>query len=620
MRRVSWALVMLLAAVARAQDDEPEPAPSVSAEVAVSSRLGDADPTATVRVLTRSEIEELPARSLPDLLRLLPGLDVRRRGIEGIQADIGIRGADFNGTLILVDGQPVNDPESNHLSADLDIPLDAVERIEVLYGGASALWGSEAVGGVVNIVTRGGDLGRSRVQAEARYAHGSDSLDAGTGRVGVKISDRFSVATDVGRSESSGFAPDTEFSQSTARLSGLWKTGIGPVNLSLGYASRRYGAWDFYGTAYPDQQESTRTRTASLSGTLSLGAWTLMPSLSVRAHHDDFVLDRDDPAFYENRHDADRDMARLFARRPLLGGTLAAGFEEGREAIRSTNLGDHGRDRSAFFAEYGLPFDREHPADGGLRVGLREDIYQTFGSRFSPRAGLAATPLTGLRLRASAGTSFRVPTFTELYYVDPQNVGNPALRPEKAVNVEAGGSADLGPLAVDAAWFFRHGTDLIDFVRSSETEIWRAENIRRADTHGLEARLQWREDRPDWLTSLFLAASYTFADLKALEAEAGATEGKYVLDPLHTRWDFGGEALLPDPLLVATFAQLSYQARPTYTSGVLLLDARLSRQIWQGNVLEVYVEGQNLLNQQYQEIPGVPLPGRTLLGGFHLTW
>ena len=88
-----------------------------------------------------------------DLLRYLPSVDVRRRG-PGVQADVSLRGADYNGTLILVDGEPVNDPQTNHHSLDLDVPADAIERIEVLYGSASALWGSEAVGGVIHVVTR----------------------------------------------------------------------------------------------------------------------------------------------------------------------------------------------------------------------------------------------------------------------------------------------------------------------------------------------------------------------------------------------------------------------------------------------------------------------------------
>ncbi len=339
---------LLVASSLRAQT--PDAPPRVESEVVVAaSRLPGVDAGTTVRVVTRDEIARIPARSVAELLRVLPGVDVRRRGVEGIQADIGIRGAGFNGTLFLVDGEPVNDPQSNHLSADFDLPLDAVERIEVSYGGGSAVHGSDALGGVVNIVTRGAALGRKRAEVEARYAHGSDSLDAGTGRVALKGGDRLSFALDGGRAESRGFREGTEFATQTLRLSGHYDTGRGPLDVSFGYAGREYGAYAFYGTRYPNQQETTRTRTARAAAELTFGGWHLSPSLAIRAHHDDYVLERENPAFYENRHDADRFTARFFARHALLGGTALVGAEAGREAIQSTNLGARQRDHQALF-------------------------------------------------------------------------------------------------------------------------------------------------------------------------------------------------------------------------------------------------------------------------------
>jgi len=588
-----------------------------SGVVVAASRLPGVDAGATVRVVTREEIVKIPARSVAELLRTLPGVDVRRRGVEGIQADIGIRGAGFNGTLFLVDGEPVNDPQSNHLSTDFDLPLDAVERIEVSYGGGSAVHGSDALGGVVNIVTRGAALGRKRAEVEARYARGTDSLDAGTGRVALKGGDRLSFALDGGRAESSGFREGTEFATQTLRLSGRYDTGRGPVDLTFGYAGREYGAYAFYGTRYPNQQETTRTRTARAVAELTFGGWHLSPSLAIRAHHDDYVLERENPAFYENRHDADRFTGRFFARHALLGGTALIGGEAGREAIQSTNLGSRRRDHQALFLEFGRTF-----AGGasGIRLGLRGDRYDDFGSRLSPHLSGFYSPAKGLTLRASFGTAFRVPTFTDLYYTDPQNLGNANLRPERATQIEVGARFDLGPFSLDAAGFHRQGTDLIDYVRSSPAERYEARNIRKADAYGVETTLEWIR-LPEPLTRVALQASYLFTDLAALSVAAdGATDGKYVLDPLHTKWDFivGGTL----PLRVNGHARLSYFSRPSFEDGVWLLEARLGYQLFEadGGILEVYGEGDNLGNVSYQELGGVPLPGRTLQLGAHLTW
>jgi vitamin B12 transporter len=615
--------VALLSRPLPGQDVPPDEAapPRVRQEVAVvATRLDMAPASATVRIVTREEIAAMPGvRALPDVLQTILGLDVRRRGLNGTQADVGIRGSDFNGTLLLVDGQPMTDPQSGHLSADFDVPLGAVERIEVLAGGGSALWGSNAVGGVVNIVTRGADLGRSNMQLEMRYGHGSDSLDAGGFRTAVRIGESVSAAIDWYRTENSGFRDDTESASGLLRVSGRWDTGAGPVTLGLGYASRNYGAYGFYGTAYPDQQESTRTRTAALSSTLALGGWTLTPSASVRAHHDDFVLDRNDPSFYENLHDTVTSLLRTAARHALGGGTFAFGAEAGRETISSTNLGSHGRDHGALFAELARAWDPAAASTAGLHAGVRADAYEGYGSRLSPYAGVAWDAAAPLTFRASFGSSFRVPSFTELYYVDPQNVGNPNLRPEKAWHVEAGAALAVGAATLDAAYFHRHATDLIDFVRSSPDEPWRARNLREAVTDGVEASADWTRGRPAFLTQLRVQAAYTFVDLASLSAAAdGATEGKYVLDPLHAKWDIlAGIAL---PLELSVTSRLSYLSRPSFTDGVWLLSARISWQAFQGRILEFFVDGENLGNVRYEEVASVPLPGRTFAGGFNLTW
>ena len=615
---------LALAGPLSAQDvpeTDPGAGPRVKQEVAVvATRLDEAQASATVRVVTREEIAAMPgARALPDVLRTIAGIDVRRRGLNGTQADIGIRGSDFNGTLLLVDGQPATDPESGHLSADFDVPLYAVERIEVLSGGGSSLWGSNAVGGVVNIVTRGADLRRSNMQCETRYGHGSDSLDAGGYRAAMRVSESVSAAVDWARTENAGFRDDTESASSLLRVSGRWDSGIGPVTLGLGYANRSYGAYGFYGTAFPNQQESTRTRSATLSSTLALGGWTLTPSAFVRAHHDDFVLERTDPAFYENLHDSVTGLFRAAARHALFGGSVAFGVEAGRETIASANLGSHARNHGAVFAEFAHAWGDGSPGTAGLRAGLRADAYEGFGSRLSPYAGVSREVMPRLTLRASFGTSFRVPSFTELYYVDPQNVGNADLRPEKAWNVEAGVSYAAGAATLDAAYYHRHSTDLVDFVRSSESEPWRARNVREAVTDGIEASLDWSRERPAFLTQFRVQAAYTFTDLARLSAAAdGATQGKYVLDPLHAKWDVAAGIALP--FQIAATSRLSYLSRPSFEDGVWLVSARLSWQAFQGRILEFFVDGENLGNVRYEEVPGVPLPRRILFGGFNLTW
>jgi iron complex outermembrane receptor protein len=426
------------------------------------------------------------------------------------------------------------------------------------------------------------------------------------------------VSLDAGGSESSGFRYDREHSVGTLRASVRVDTAAGPVTLSGGAADRDFGAYAFYGTRYPNQQESTRTRTLSLSADLAAGGgWSLAPSASLRTHHDDFVLERTNPSFYRNVHDTGRTAFRLVARHALLGGTIAFGAEAGGDSIDSTNLGDHARSRGAAFAELARAFTTASPSAGGFRLGVRADRWEGYGTRVSPQLAAWAALGAGLKARASAGTAFRVPTYTELYYTDPQTAGNPDLAPEKATNVETGVSWEAGVLSLDAALFRRNGTDVIDFVRTSAAGPYRATNLRSVDTTGVEATATADLSRLARTprARVALRAAVYHASLDALPP---GTEGRYVLDPLLWRWDLVAEARLPFRL--DALARLSYFDRPSFPGPVLLLDARLSYDVLEGELLEVCVEGDNLGDVDYQEVPGVPLPGRTLAAGLRLAW
>src|SRR5262249_20437726 len=158
-------------------------------------------------------------------------------------------------------------------------------------------------------------------------------------------------------------------------------------------------------------REETRTRALRAELEAHILGWTLDSSVSVRAHHDRFAPDAGAPSTVA---DADSFRLRLTARRDLLGGSLLLGGEAERETIRASFVSE-GRDHGAVFLELARPFTLSASAKGGARFAARLDSDEGFGSRLSPRLSLWLAPLPGLRLRASAGTSYRLPTFGELY-------------------------------------------------------------------------------------------------------------------------------------------------------------------------------------------------------------
>src|SRR5687767_158895 len=145
--------------------------------------------TRSLTVITREQLEMLPVHTVADALRLLSSVDVRARGERGVQSDFAVRGANFGQMLVLVDGVRLNDAQSGHHNGDIPVPLDLVERIEVLYGPGSALFGADAFGGTINIVTRreaaeslvvqGGSFGLAAARAQGDWSRGDLRQTAG---------------------------------------------------------------------------------------------------------------------------------------------------------------------------------------------------------------------------------------------------------------------------------------------------------------------------------------------------------------------------------------------------------------------------------------------------------
>jgi vitamin B12 transporter len=584
------------------------PVGEVPVDSGVGTRLFASDPGSTVRVLTRHDLDAMPGRTVADVLRALPEIQVTRIGLEGTLGTLSLRGAGPGGTLVLVDGDPVNDPGSPLQSMDLAFPVDAVERIEVLSGDASALYGPGAVGGAVNVVTRGADLGRSNLQCETRDAHGSRSLDTGTYRGAGRITRALGVGFEVARTESSGARDGTDLETDAAHVAARLDTALGSAKVSAAFADRGFGARGFY-TGGPElAREKTRTRSlaAALEGTV--GGFRLDATVSVRAHHDDFSPETGAGSTVS---DTDSFRARVTGRTELLGASVLLGGEAARETIRA-GFADTGRDHGAVFLELARPFLSAAPARGGAHLAARLDSDEGFGSRLSPRVSLWFAPVMGLRVRASAGLSYRLPAFAELYGNDVRALGDPALRAETSKGVEAGASVDVGPFTADVSVFARRGRHVIDETRAADTEGWRVVQRDRLDVDGLSARLGLERGLGRFLTMLALQTSVV--SVKNADAPVAGS----LLDPVHVRWDALVGLALPSARLRA-FTRVTVAARRTQ-GGEATQDARLGWQVLLGDVLEVYVEGENLWNRGLADEPVASLAGRRLLAGFHLTW
>lgn len=544
--------------------------------------------TRPVHSVVAESAQALALSSASDWIGAAAGADLQARGPGGVQADVSVRGSTFSQTLVLLDGQPLADPQTAHHNLDLPVNAAELERAEVMPGPASSRFGSEAFGGVVNLVPRAPGTGG------AAFSGWGGSF----GTLGARLLLPWSAGAgghtfSCERGTTAGYRPDTEADWLQVGYAGAWQDADRVWSGRLGFADKRFGAADFYGP-YPSQ-EHTRIglAVAALRAPLNpAAAWA--PSLSFRWHEDDFILDERQPEFLHNRNRAWSLDGKIPVTCSLPGGGHAqVGLEFHPESLDSANLGRHLRIRAGGYAFV--------ESRGGGRwtydFGVRADGVDGGSWEWSPSAGVAYRLTSSWSLRASAGRAFRLPSFTELYYVSPSNLGNPDLRPEQAWSVEAGLDGRPAPwLRLNLTGFRREETDGIDMVRTSSTEPWRTVNLRRVLAAGGEAEAEARLGAFVWTTA--------FVRQVLQPEEAEALQSKYQLNaPTHRfraalTWTGGGLT----PGVSGAFIQ-----RPR-AEGYWLLDAVLTYSWAPG--WSAYAKITNGLNTAYEDIPGVPLPGR----------
>lgn len=533
--------------------------------------------------------------NLVDVLSQDASVYIQPRGANGVQTDISIRGASFEQTLFLLDGIRLNDEQSAHYNSDLPIPMDAVERVEVLQGSGSTLYGSDATGGVVNFITRP-VRDEDALEMRLRGDYGSFNTNEQSGFLATvfgPVSQRISFEREL----SDGFMDDREYRNLAFAVDTWVKSPLGLTRAFAGYDDRPFGANQFYGDF--NSWERTKTWLATLAQ--DLGQNTLL-TLGYRRHSDLFELLRDNPGFYTNRH-LDDGWDGAVRRHDSLShwATLAYGVELTADHVHSNNLGIHTREQEAMYAV----LDARSLRRASLTAGAREEFYPG-GAIFVPNVSGGYWLSSRLKLRAAASRGFRLPSYTDLYYSDPANVGNPNLKPERAQNYEGGADWHTSArIKMSATVFERRERDDIDYVRANSSELWQAMNFDRLNFMGVEAdasaSLPWHQT---------LAVGYT--ELHGAQAVLNGLQSKYVFNYPTQQAVVSWERLTDSGLLARfrTGVTNQYERSP-----YVLLDASLA---WTRSRVHPYVRATNLANVDYQPVLGVTMPGRAFTGGVEL--
>lgn len=439
----------------------------------------------TINIVTAQQIRNSAATNVADLLQQVAGVDIRRRGTGGSQADLYIRGGGFDQTLLLIDGIKMDDAQTGHHTMNAALPIEVIERIEIIKGPAARIYGQNAFTGAINIVTKK----KLNNTASANIETGSFGQINGSLTFG-KETENSSLIAHVGALTSDGYRNNSDYTNQNYFFKGIFNKNKQPIQVIATFFDKKFGAENFY-TTNPtfNEYEETQNSLIGVSTTFKNSAWKVTPRVYWRRGQDMFVLRRDDPSFYRNFHITNKIGLETNVSYTSDAGVTGFGIDSSRFSIQSNNLGDRERNMANFFLEH--RFTLWNAVD--VTPGVALTYFSDFKFNAFPGLDVGVQLSENFRAYGNIGYTFRAPTFTDLFYNDPATSGNPNLEPETAFAQEIGIKFNYPKFSGSFAFFNRDSDDLIDYVRpNTGINVFTATNIAEVNTTGFEFESMYR--------------------------------------------------------------------------------------------------------------------------------
>ena len=577
-----------------------------------------------VEVITSEEIERSEASTVNDVLKLATGVDVRQRGGFGVQTDISIGGGTFDQMVILLNGVNISNPQTGHNAADFPVSLHDIERIEIIEGASSRVFGASAFGGAVNIVTKGNET-RSGGKG---FLIGLESGSFGT--FGIEgcatlfpsptpTSGRLAVGgrASAGWTRSDGGTKNSDFNKVHTYANTKWSNEKTEMNLQVGWSSQDYGANTFYSARYDNQYEETRRLIASATASrLIASGMSLHGALYAKHFGDHYWLVRgiNGSDKGENRHrlwvyggstDFDIDWH---------GGRTSVGADIHWDVIRSSALGDHTRRHESLFAEHNVVL-RKWTLSAGVHYGR---LWQDIGNKkekesvWSPGVNISYRPSQNWKLYASWNKSMRLPTFTDLYISNVVQQGDVSLKSERGATLKGGAVFRTNGFTATVSAFKSHGRNMIDWVYTAkEAERYEALNIGKLDISGISADAKFHRG------TLLMRIGYAFMNEKHW-SEREIWRSHYALDYVRHKLVLQIGHGIPLPRSIERHGKLKaswsarWQQRMNGYTPYWKMDGKIK---WLAKRWNLYIKADNLTNHHYFDIAGVEQPGIWVLTG-----
>ena len=562
-------------------------------EVIVSSpriELSMGQQSRSVITITAKEIAESGANTLIDVLSDVAGIELRSRGAQDVQSDIYIRGGGFDQVLLLIDGIKVDNPQTGHHTLNAILPIEMIERVEVLKGAAGRVYGQNAFSGAINIVTKT----PSTEDLKVTLSGGSfDYQKAALFATDQRESSSHTLYAETISSD--GYRYNTDYYNQNYLWKSSWKTDQEPIELLASFNNRRFGANGFYASpTFTDQFEATQSSLLGLTTSIN-GNWQIKPKLYWKRGQDEFILFKNDPSIYRNMHITNKLGAEVNATKKHALGTTGIGFELAHVSIRSNNLGEHARTLAHGYLEHRFVSNR-----WDVTPGFSVSHYTDQDTFFYPGIDIGFQINGDSRLFFNSGYTYRIPTYTDLYYNDPTTVGNESLIPEKALSTELGFRHRQNNWKLSISLFQRDAKNYIDYVVLAGEERWQATNIDQILSQGGELDVV--------LNSNSHKFSVGYAYLKDDVDGVSSALSRYAINSrkhhLSTRWTLRWNSLIT--------SSISYRyAEQDSGYHYNVVDANMA--VVKGRV-KLSVSAHNILNADYTEQNLVPMPkGHVLL-------
>ncbi|SFU58254.1 iron complex outermembrane recepter protein [Pustulibacterium marinum] len=571
-------------------------------EVVVSSSRIDLpfpENSRTITVITSEDIKKSGATTVVGVLQQIAGVDIRRRGLSGSQADLYIRGGSFDQTLLLIDGIKVEDVQTGHHTLNLALPIDVIERIEIIKGPAARVFGQNAFTGAVNIVTKKNPENMVKAKVETGSFHQKNAEVT----VGSNL-ESSSHIINYTRQTSEGYRHNTDYDNQTYFLKSTFNKKHTPINVLATLAERKFGANGFYATpTATEQYEETQASLVGISSIIEKGNLTFKPRAYWRRNQDMYLYTRSNPDGYRNMHITNKVGAEVNASYKSKLGVTGFGVDVAQIYISSNNLGEYNRFMTNVFLEHQFNLLNEKL---DITPGVAVNYFSDFKFHAFPGIDLGYQVSDAFKAYANVGYTYRVPTYTDLYYTSGTTMGNANLDTEEAFSQEVGLKFFGEHLNASVAVFNRSAQHLIDYVKENEADLWQAQNIRDVDTKGIETEVSYAFKVNDYAQQMKIGYMYLNDDVKNLSLDYS----QYSINSMKHHFTGTYSAQFIKNL---THSIIYKYVERTSGQSYNLVDASATYTL---NAIEFSVIANNIFNTAYTETNLVPMPKGNVLFGF----